>query len=87
MNLKVRGFTEFTRLALPLHIYIVNKKDNYGLCTYMGVIHLWNILKWACWEPIPLSSLIRLFYFLYIIKIQIAKNIVSKKFQYALFKA
>ena len=22
----------------------------------MGVIHLWNISKWACWEPIPLRS-------------------------------
>ena len=23
----------------------------------MGVIHIWNILKWACWEPIPLIRL------------------------------
>ena len=22
----------------------------------MGVIHLWNISKWACWEPFPLNS-------------------------------
>ena len=25
----------------------------------MGVIHLWNISKWACWEPFPLN----VFYF------------------------
>ena len=23
----------------------------------MGVKHLWNILKWACWEPIPLIQI------------------------------
>ena len=28
----------------------------------MGVIHSWNISKWACWEPIPLRNVILRFH-------------------------